>query len=516
MDGNDRIRQAAAAAESRAWPNRQPIPNLMPAAPSLPESLVPERLQPWLCDMADRTQIPLEFVAAPAVVALSSLIGRRLGIYPKERDDWLVVPNLWGAIIGRPGVLKSPAIAEAVRPLRRLAQSATEEHRTEVANAEADSQIIKMRVAALDVNGKKAAKDGNEQELLNIQSDLAALNLEAQDAVVYERRYVVNDGTVEKIGELLNQNPRGLLLCRDELSGWLKSMDKSGREGDREFYLEAWNGDGRFTYDRIGRGTLHIDALTLSVLGTIQPGKLKSYIDGAMAGGYGDDGLLQRFQVIVWPEQTENWRNVDRWPDTAAKNTAFEIYRNIDRLALTPPDDGSIPALRFGPEAQQLFNEWRAGHEVRLRSDEMEQTPAFESHLAKYRSLMPSLALVFQVIEMVSGGASEVSLSAAQNAADWCDFLESHAVKLYAAEVHPERAAAHKLADKIKSGAIGHGSTVRDIYRPQWSGLTSPENVWSGIKILEGSNWVRIGEKTTNGRPTEVIEIHPEFRRNAA
>ena len=64
---------------------------------------------------------------------------------------------------------------------------------------------------------------------------------------------------------LLKANRRGLLLLRDEMHGWLASLDKIGREGDRDLYLEAWEGRSAYTYDRIGRGTLHIPSLTVSV-----------------------------------------------------------------------------------------------------------------------------------------------------------------------------------------------------------------------------------------------------------
>ena len=501
--------------EPEPWPERKPAPSLLPIAPNLPDELVPGRLRRWLCDMADRIQIPLEFVAAPAIVALSSVIGRSVGIHPKKMDDWLVVPNLWGAIIGRPGILKSPAISEAIKPLRRLAKGATEDHKAASAEADASADVVKMRMAALDAEGRKAAKTGDENKLTQIQADLAKLKIAFEEAKVHERRYIVNDGTVEKIGELLNQNPRGLLMCRDELSGWLRNLDKTGREGDREFFLEAWNGDGGFTYDRIGRGTLHIEALTLSVLGTIQPGKLQSYINAAIAGGTGDDGLLQRFQVVVWPDVTGDWQNVDRWPDTEAKNAAFAIYRTLDGLRFESVDYDSIPALRFSPEAQEMFNEWRAGLEARLRSDEMVQTPAFESHLAKYRSLMPSLALIFQLVETLDG-TSEVGLEAAQNGADWCDFLETHAAKIYASELHPDRAAATALADKIRTTAIEHGTTLREIYNHNWSGLSSPEIVKQGLNLLAQRNWLRLSKAETGGRPSEVIRLHPGLRGTGA
>ncbi len=141
------------------------------------------------------------------------------------------------------------------------------------------------------------------------------------------------------------------------------------------------------------------------------PGKLQSYITGALSGGIDDDGLLQRFQLMVWPEVSAIWENVDRYPDTAAKNTAFEVYRLLDELSpeilgaeLT---EGEIPGLRFAPDAQELFNEFRGGLEKRIRGGDG-TAPAFESHMSKYRSLMPSLALILLASRcaVVSSGQS--------------------------------------------------------------------------------------------------------------
>src|SRR5262249_34854389 len=131
-----------------------------------------------------------------------------------------------------------------------------------------------------------------------------------------ERRYIVNDSTVEKIGEILNQNPRGLLLFRDEITGFLRTLDREGHESDRAFYLEAWDGRGSYVYDRIGRGTIHIKSVTLSILGGIQPGPLSLYLRQTISGGTSDDGLMQRFQLLVFPDVSKEWKNVDRWPDT--------------------------------------------------------------------------------------------------------------------------------------------------------------------------------------------------------
>ena len=165
-----------------------------------------------------------------------------------------------------------------------------------------------------------------------------------------------------------------------------RSSVKTGAKAIRRIYLEAWNGDGSYTFDRIGRGTVHIAGLCLSLCGSIQPGKLQQYVYDATEGGAGDDGLLQRFQLLVWPDPPKAWVNVDRWPYKQERERAYKVFQALARLeptalGATGTDYNPLPALRFTPDAQALFDAWRSELEHRLRSGTIE-TPAFESHLA--------------------------------------------------------------------------------------------------------------------------------------
>jgi hypothetical protein len=74
--------------------------------PRLENRLIPAALRGWVADIADRGSFPLEYPATAAIVGLSGLIGRRIALRPKRADDWLVVPNLWGAVVGLPGIQK--------------------------------------------------------------------------------------------------------------------------------------------------------------------------------------------------------------------------------------------------------------------------------------------------------------------------------------------------------------------------------------------------------------------------
>jgi hypothetical protein len=500
------------------WEDPVPLPEGLPPVASLDPAMVPEPLREWIVDVSERMQIPPDFAAAGAVVSAGSLIGRKVGIHPKRHDDWLVVPNLWGAVVGRPSLLKSPALAEVMKPLARLIAEAYEEYQKAMLAYEMAMMVAEATKAALKDELKKAAREAaNSRD----RSKLEEIARRSQDAELPEqpvlRRYKTEDATVEKISEILLENPRGILVHRDELSGWLRNLDKQGREGDRSFYLEAWNGTGSFDVDRIGRGSLHVPALCLSILGSIQPGPLSTYVYQATQGEKGDDGLLQRFQLLVWPDPSPTWRNVDRWPDTDAKNRAYEAFKRLDDLdpqafSATDEDEEGIPAVRFTEEAQEVFDRWRDELESRLRTEDL--PPALESHLAKYRSLMPSLALLFQLIEFVdgSGEVGAVERKAALQAAAWCEYLESHAARLYSSAENPAMEGARALLDRIRKGEVHDSDSTRSVYRRHWAKLSTPEEVNSAAGVLEEFGWLRLEVAKTSGRSTTRLRLHPSLR----
>lgn len=503
------------------WEDMAELPERTPPAPSLPESLIPDPLRPWLVDISDRASIPLEMPAAAAVVALGATTARRVGIYPKQHDDWLVIPNLWGGVVGRPGLLKSTVISEATKPLRRLEAQAHEDFQADHANNEAYKERLKLELEALKSDMKTALRANGKGNPDTIQADMAAKQAELEGATITAKRYTTQDATVEKLGELLQENPNGLMVLRDELAGFLKTLERPGREGDREFYLESWNGSGSYTFDRIGRGTVRVPAVCLSILGGIQPGKLRGYIEEALRGGDGADGLLQRLQLVVWPEHLEEFKNVDEYPNREAANRAYEIFKVLakldpETLSLPTQEKSDIPGLHFTAKAQAVFNDWRLDLEQRLRSKELNSTPAFESHLSKYRSLMPSLALIFHLVTWAAGDTETLGVSeeATRLAAAWCEYLELHAKRIYARETNAPVIAAHELLDKIDDGAIKDGEQVRRIYRKGWEALADKETVTAGLEVLAKHNYLKVKTVETGGRPSLVVKLHPELKAN--
>lgn len=470
--------QARAAAIH--WPDVRPLPSDMPSVLPFESSLLPPILRAFVDDVAERLQCPPDFTAVAIVVVVGAAIGRRCGLRPKRHDDWLVVPNLWGAGIGRPSLLKTPAITAALHPLQRLEAEARERYDAEMMDFDKQEVLAKAKRKDLDRQLAVALKKG--QEVLSV---LSALDGGDPNPPV-RQRYITNDATVEKLGEILADNPAGVLQFRDELIGLLVSLDKENQQGARAFYLEAWNGIGRYTYDRIGRGTIDIESATVSVLGGIQPGRLGPYVRGAVSGGAGDDGLIQRFQLMVWPDAPAHWRNIDRWPDTRARDAVLERLRRL--VAITAESVGAevdaydkhpIPFLRFTPEAQEVFDAWRSDLELRLRSGQ--EHPAFESHLGKYRSLVPALALVFHLVEHEHGPVEEAAVLLAVR---WATYLESHARRVYSAATAAEVVAARAIWSHVARGDLLDGFDARAIYRKGWTGLSDADDVKGGLELL--------------------------------
>jgi putative DNA primase/helicase len=246
----------------------------------------------------------------------------------------------------------------------------------------------------------------------------------------------------------------------------------------------------------------------MSMLGGIQPSRLRSYLVDALEDGPSNDGLIQRFQLLVWPDTAPAWNYVDRAPDAVSEQQAAQVFRNLVEL------DAENPArLRFATDAQELFIEWLAELEATIRGDELH--PALISHLSKYPSLMPSLALLFHLAEGCGcGNADAVSLVSARRAAAWCEYLESHARRVYSCIVTPQLRAARELADKIKHRKVGADGffSCREVYLKGWSGLDSPEAVKQAAEVLQDAGWVRdlAGEsRPFGGRPSNRYQVNP-------
>ena len=483
-------------AESLTWDKTKELKaELLPVKPLDPEML-PNTMRDYITDIAERMDNSSpDYVAVGVMVALATLIGRKLSILPKQHDTWLVVPNLWGAAIGRPSAKKTPSLTSAMAPLHTFESKEFQKHGIAMQEHIGKVKLAKLTEKVTEKKFKQMHSDGKSEEADSML--LKSLGMEPEQPPAC-KRFIVNDATVEKLGELLGSNPMGVLLFRDELTGWLNTLDKPDRASDRAFYLECWSGTGSFTYDRIGRGTQRIESATLSLMGGIQPGKLIPYLT-AQKEGKGDDGLIERFQLMVYPDP-QPYKHVDRPPNAQALRNATSIFAMLDDL---PGELNNPTILKFSPEAQRMFNTWYDNNQKLVRSATL--TPQLESHLAKYVSLFPSLALIIHAVDSSPGG--DIGIDSANKALAWCEYLESHVRRVYALADGPIGSAKalqkrlHEMPNPFRIGAINNKN---------WHGLTTTDQIHEALDSLcEHGHLQKIVSRTT--RPATDYFKHPMY-----
>jgi putative DNA primase/helicase len=144
--------------------------------------------------------------------------------------------------------------------------------------------------------------------------------------------------------------------------------------------------------------------------------------------------------------------------------------------------------------------------------------PALVSHLAKYRKLVPALALIFALVDTPDSGGV-IQRSELMRALAMSEYLRSHAERVYAAAVIPETGGAEALLSKIKAGKLRDGDgvlletfTPRLVAVKNWAGLGTPDAVRKASELLEIHGWLKrddVASGVKGGRPSERYRINP-------
>ena len=504
------------------WEKPGEIETKTPPVQALQSELIPEPFRAWLADVSHRMQTPPDFAAVSSLVIFGSIIGAGCGIRPKRLDDWEIIPNVWGAAIAPPSMMKSPSMKEPMSLLERLQAEYGERFEQDKAGAEFDTMANNAMIddvkSKLKSTAKGKGKDGvvKGDDLQKLKADYMELSENAEPEPT-RRLFKTNETSVQSMTVLQNQNPRGLLTFRDELTALLVKWDREDGADERAYFLEGWNGNGSYTDFKIGRGLTEAPNICISLLGGIQPDKLRRYLYQAQNGA--NDGLMQRLQLAVWPDEPEHWQLIDTKPNKAEKQRAFDIMKALAELDFiqyeaTQSEYDDRPYFRFDDDAQAIFNQWLTA--LQTVKIQQETNPLMVEHFGKFRSLMPSLALIFHCIDIADGKArGNVSAQAALLAVDWCGYLESHARRIYAMAESPEHEAAVRLADKIKAGVVSSPFTTKAIYDKGWHGLKDKEEVEAACNILIDESWLRMTRKPATGNrgrpPLPEYYINPVF-----
>jgi hypothetical protein len=469
----------AAAVDDNVWPEPKPIAGL-PAVETLDPAIIPAAFREFCRDVANRMQVPLDFPYCAQAVTTSAVIGRRMIVQPKANDtQFRNIGNLWGAVVAPSGSKKSPVDDLVTEPVRDIEGQWRLDYEREKAEYEDKVAEYETELAAWKKSGGNKPEKPDKPRLRQLQ---------------------VNDSTYEKVQVVMAENPAGIFHHRDELSGWFSVMDRPDRGGERGFYLTSWSGNSSYNVDRVGRGGdgIHVPHCCISLLGTLTPDRLKTYlVNRDQKQAELNDGLIQRLQVLVWPDPVGKYEHIDQLPRVSLVEKIQQVFGKI--LKLNP----DTPTLwRWEDKAQKLYREWdEALQNQKIRHPDTRDE--LRSHLNKYDKLLCALALQDEVTLRILEGKPIAALSdpddpyrsirleALQRAIKQCAYLESHARRAYFCMQSPELSAAWELAQKIRQKKLPDPFAAADVYRKHWSQLGSVNAAEAAIGVLVACHWLR-------------------------
>jgi hypothetical protein len=466
----------------------------LPPAPRLPltEALGP-RLAQWVAEAADAKGAPPDYVFAGLLTVAGATIGNSRWV--QVWKGWAEPPIIWAMCVGLPSAGKSPALDAVIQPLRKVERPL----RTKAQN-DLDAWREKADLAAL------AEKDWKRRAVKTIKAGETPPAKPTDcnfGPVPHVPRLVVNDCTIERLGAIVDRQPRGTLQCRDELAGWLEGMTRYSAGSDRPFWLEAYGGRG-FTVERMGREPLTVDRLTIGVMGGIQPDRLKSLLFKT-----DDDGLLARFMPI-WPNPVP-MKRPGRWTDEALLERLLERLLSLDLLA---DENGGLKPM-FVPltdDAQKLMDEFR----LAVRRWEAGAEGLLLSFVGKLPGLAARLSLVLCYLDWAAEDDQlpvEIEANQFKRAAELVgNYVLPMARRAYAdAAVPLAERSARRLVATIRE-LQWQRFTTRQVLKLERAGLATAAELDPALSLLEDADCIRLVEqpaKPQGGRPSRLFIVNP-------
>lgn len=333
--------------------------------PQVPLSVLPDLIAAYAKDQAGLLGCDHSIIGMAALVAAAACITDGIKLQPKRMDPtWTESARLWVGVVGDPSTKKSPSISKAVRHVKRLEARLAEENHSAYGDWKYRHEQWKVE--------KKAAKGQD-------------VSPEPEQPPM--KRLIVEDTTVEALSEVLKDNERGVLCLQDELTGWFASMDAykggggKGANKDRAHWLEIYNG-GRRSIDRVTRGSLVVPNWSACMIGGIQPEMMRR-----IANGMGNDGLLQRFMIVVArPAQ----KGEDRYPDRDAMDRFGALFDHLEGLS---PSEQPVTMTEAAHQARERIE---AFAEKMIKAFDH---PHIQAWLGKWEGLFARLTLTYHVIE---------------------------------------------------------------------------------------------------------------------
>lgn len=455
---------------------------LAPGVPKFepfPTDALPEPLREFVEWGAKSIGCDPSFVALPALAACAGAIGATRVIRLKR--GWREPAILWCVVVAPSGSVKSEGGKLVLASLLKREKRMRKEYE-EAMRLHGPLQQVFER----DLSQWKRSKDGS-------------LPPEPPEPPVL-RETIIGDATVEGVARVLQNNPRGLLLERDELAAWLGSFDRySSGKGDSQNWINM-HGGGYVKVTRAGLAKpLLIDRACVSVSGTIQPGTLTALLGSE----HRESGLAARLLFANPPRRQKRWTDAEI-PERVANGFALAIGMLIALdFAEDTGEEHQPVALPLTNEAQKRLIAFVNRHGEEAMNRDGDQLAAW----AKLEGYAARIALVLQLANDPDATAvSDESLASGIRLAEW---FGNEADRFYSgARETPEQVERRLLAEWLTGRQPTTPAEIARSGPQKFRGKAEQVEVLMNTLASEGKGeWQNQPPGPSGGRPTRGFVV---------
>jgi hypothetical protein len=497
----DAIEQAMEDADptgSRPAPDADPLagrwPPLrlagLPPVEAFPVDVLPIPAARLATDGADAIGCPWDFLGLPILAVAGGTIGRSVSLM--LRPGHFAGASTYIGNVGLPSDGKTPALKAVAAAVRAIDDDLAAEH----------ALAMERWKAEADTPGPDNKK-------------------RKPPPPPKPRRIDIDDATMEVLPLILADNPRGLIMIRDELSAFILGMNqfKGGKGNDRSNALKIWSGD-RIVKDRVGHEAhipIRCSHPALTIVGGLTPDMLGELRDPKGRA----DGFIDRF-LLAYPDPLP----VADWSDRGIPEEAAADWRElIARLWMRPLDvkDGrSMPHVaHFTPEGKARWEERYNSHSAEMNAPDL--PPYLRGPWGKLREYAGRLTLILTLLHHAADPTADslavpgVGPRRVDDAWRLIGYFKTHARRVHAViAAGPstgESRAVKAILDWIRDGRRASFSEAEIRHARRW---IADEHLADALSFLIDRNAIRprsapqTGPK--GGRPASpTYDVHPDL-----
>jgi hypothetical protein len=407
----------------------------LPEALPFPVDALPEGCRSFVREAAVSLGCAADLVAVPLLGLLSAAVGNSRQVQLKR--GWKESAALFMVVVAEPGDKKTPAQKAALAPLWQAQKRLKKEYKEEY-------EVYEEELRYWEAERKVAAKDGEPAPPKPKEPVLKSV--------------VVDDVTVERLADILDENPRGVTSAQDELSGWVLSMNQykaGGKGADRQFWLRVWS-NASVKVDRKSRKVPAIIAEPwVSVVGSIQPEILPEMNIGR------NDGMLDRF-LYSYPEP-QYVRHTDEVVSVTSEQAVLKLYEKLANLKMPESEGEPFPStVPLTKEAWEVFKELADG--LSEEAQALDFPRRLRGAWSKLEAYLARLSLVLALSRVAGSNEKEqVEPRDVFAASVLINYFKAHTRRVFA-ELHG--------ADPMDSLAVALSEFLKE-HGSQWEGTAT-------------------------------------------